>query len=180
MNMPRLPLFCAVLLVGTTLSGCSLLSLAESCEGTEAAVTELAQLPILDVRPPRATPVDGGEALGAHCVDDTAGAWLQAGRLYAYEGSRTEVLEYYGRQAPAAGWRPVDDLDLGPDGRRAVFCFESATQPSVTLGFPSPRQLREFYGVDPGPGADGTGPRTWYILSAEATPDGSRMSCTGS
>ncbi|MFD7631472.1 hypothetical protein ACFV7Q_36610 [Streptomyces sp. NPDC059851] len=179
MNMPRLPLVCAVLLFGTTLSGCSFLAPSATCEGTDAALTELAALPVLDLRPVRATPVSAGTGAEAHCVDDTAGAWLSAERLYVHDGSRTEVLEYYGREAATAGWRPVQDLDLGPDGRTAVFCFESVRQPSITLAFHTPEQLREWYGVEPVPRAAGTGPRTWFSLSAEAAPDGSPMGCGG-
>lgn len=77
-----------------------------------------------------------------------------------------------------AGWRPVHDLDTGPDGRIAVFCFESADRPSITLAFDSPELLREIHGVEPDPGALlGVDARTWFSWSAEAAPDGSRMSC---
>ncbi|QES46600.1 hypothetical protein DEJ50_00780 [Streptomyces venezuelae] len=168
----------AVLLVGAGLSGCSLLPGFETCEGTGPARAELDELPALALRPEGAVPVEGPWA-GSSCVDDTAGAWLTADRLYAYRGTREDVLEYYGRAAPAAGWRPVRDLDTGPDGRAAVFCFESADRPSITLAFDSPEALQEIYAVKPDPGAL-PGPddaRTWFWWSAEAEPDGSRMSC---
>ncbi|MEU7603590.1 hypothetical protein [Streptomyces sp. NPDC041003] len=178
MNMLAVRVLLAVLLVGTSLSGCSLLSPFETCEGTGPAVAELDALPALALRPEGAVSVGGGPWAGSSCVDDTAGAWLSAERLHAYGGTREQVLEYYGREAPAAGWRPVDDLDTGPDGRRAVFCFESADRPSITLAFESPEQLREVYGVEPDPGALlGVDARTWFSWSAEAAPDGSRMSC---
>ncbi|MEU2389600.1 hypothetical protein [Streptomyces sp. NPDC007369] len=180
MNMPGcLRSLCASLLLVPALSACGLVPQFASCEGTDAALAELAKVPMLELRPDGATPLGGGAAPAARCVEDTAGAWLTAGRLYAYSGSRTEVLEYYGRVAPAAGWRPVHDLDVGPDGRMAVFCFESRSRPSVTLAFNTAQELREFHDLDPGPEADGSGPRTWFSLSAEADTDGSRMGCFG-
>ncbi|GLX37485.1 hypothetical protein Sros01_35580 [Streptomyces roseochromogenus] len=177
MNMLTMRVLLAVLLVGTSLSGCSLLPPFETCEGTEPAVAELDELSALALRPEGAVSV-GGPWAGSSCVDDTAGAWLSAQRLYAYSGTRKEVLEYYGREASAAGWRPVNDLDMGPDGRIAVFCFESADRPSITLAFDSPEKIREIYGVEPDPGALlGVDARTWFSWSAEAAPDGSRISC---
>lgn len=177
MNMLGSRLLFAVMLVGTTLSGCSFISPFTTCEGTEAAVVKLNGLPVLELRPPRAAPVGDGATDGAYCTDDSGDAWLTAKRLYAYDGSRAEVLEYYGREAPAAGWHPVPGLDTGPDGRISVFCFESGEHPSVTLVFESPEHLRLFYGVEPGPDAIGPGSRIWFSLSAEAASDGSRMSC---
>ncbi|MER5934208.1 hypothetical protein [Streptomyces sp. NPDC002054] len=178
MNMLAVRVLLAALLVGTSLSGCSLLPQFETCEGTEPAVAELDKLPALALRPQGAVPVGGGPWAGSSCIDDTAGAWLSAQRLYAYSGTKEEVLEYYGREAPAAGWRPVHDLDMGPDGRFAVFCFESADRPSMTLAFDSPEMLHEIYGVKPDPGAlRAVDARTWFSWSAEAAPDGSRMSC---
>lgn len=179
MHMPSLRLLFAVLLVSSSVSGCSLFSPTPTCKGTEAAVAELAALPVLELRPERATPVGAapGAAAEGSCTDDTMGAWLTAERLYAYDGGRAEVLEYYGREARAAGWRPVDPLDFGRDGRIVLFCFESEEQPSITLSFLSAEQLREWHGVEPGPDAGGSGSRTWFSLSAEADTDGSRMGC---
>lgn len=180
MNIRAVRVLLAVLIVGTGLSGCSLLPSFETCEGTDPAVAELDGLPALALRPAGAVSVGGGPWAGASCVDDTGGAWLSARRLYAYGGTRDEVLEYYGREAPAAGWRPVHDLDTGPDGQIAVFCFESADRPSITLAFDSPEMLREVYGVAPDPGAGdllGVHARTWFSWSSEAAPDGSRMGC---
>ncbi|MFI6150924.1 hypothetical protein [Streptomyces sp. NPDC051109] len=170
MNMRAVRVLLAVLLVGTGLSGCSLLPPFETCEGTGPAVAELDELPALALRPEGAVSV-GGPWAGSSCVDDTAGAWLSAQRLYAYGGTREEVLEYYGREAQAAGWRPVQELNVGPDGRMAVFCFESADRPSITLAFDSPEMLREIYGVAPDPRALlGVDVRTWFSWSAEAAP----------
>ncbi|MFI8391345.1 hypothetical protein [Streptomyces sp. NPDC085540] len=111
-------------------------------------------------------------------LPSAAGAWLTAERFYVYGGTRNEVLEYYGREASTAGWRPVDDLDMGSDRRFVVFCFESADRPSITLSFTSPEQLREFYGTEPHPAELlGVDARTWYTWSTEAATDGSRMDC---
>ncbi|MFF8258742.1 hypothetical protein [Streptomyces virginiae] len=178
MNMIAGRALLAFLLMGTSLIGCSLLPPFETCEGTEAAVAELDRLPALDLRPKGAVSVGGGPWAGAECVDDTGGAWLSATRFYAYGGTRKEVLEFYGREASAAGWHPVHDLGMGPNGSFAVFCFESADRPSITLAFDSPERLREIYGVEPHPAARlGVDARTWFSWSVEAQPDGSRMGC---
>ncbi|MFE1825879.1 hypothetical protein [Streptomyces yangpuensis] len=178
MNMLAVRALLAALLVGTGLSGCSLLPPFESCGGTEAAVAELDQLPALELRPKGAASIGGDPWAGAHCVDDTGGAWLTATRFYAYGGTRKEVLEYYGREAAAAGWRPVHDLDAAFGAGFAVFCFESADRPSMTLDFTSPERLREIYGTQPHPASLlGVDARTWFSWSTEATPDGSSISC---
>ncbi|WP_328792200.1 MULTISPECIES: hypothetical protein [unclassified Streptomyces] len=178
MNMLAGRAFLAALLMGTGLSGCAFLPHFETCGGTGAALAELERLPALELRPKGAAAVDGVPWSGAHCVDDTAGAWLTAERFYAYGGTRNEVLEYYGREASAAGWRPVDDLDMGSDGRFVVFCFESADRPSLTLSFTSPEELRESSGTEPHPAELlGVDARTWYTWSTEAAADGSRMDC---
>ncbi|MFG2873915.1 hypothetical protein ACGFYU_02705 [Streptomyces sp. NPDC048337] len=119
----------------------------------------------------------GEPAAQAHCTEDSGDAYLTAERLYSYDGTREEVLEYYGREAPPAGWRPVGRLDTGPDRQISVFCFESNDRPSITLAFESPEDLREFYGVEPGPAPGGPGSRIWFRWSAEAASDGSRMDC---
>lgn len=179
MNMLAVRALLAALLVGTGLSGCSLLPPFENCGGTEAAVAELDQLPALELRPKGAVSVGGGPWAGADCVDDTGGAGLTATRFYAYGGTRKDVLEYYGREAAAAGWRPAEDLDTAFGAGFAVFCFESADRPSITLAFTSPEQLRELYGTEPHPASLlGVDARTWFSWSTEATPDGSRMTCS--
>ncbi|MET9609281.1 hypothetical protein ABZZ17_30165 [Streptomyces sp. NPDC006512] len=177
MNMLAVRVLLAVLLVGSGVSGCSLLPPFPTCERTEQSVAELDELPALALRPQGAVSVDGPWA-GASCVEDTADAWLSAGRLYAYGGTRQEVLAYYGREAPASGWRPVDGLDTGPDGRTAVFCFESAGRPSIVLAFETPDVLSEIYGEGPAPAALlGVDARTWFSWSAESALDGSPISC---
>ncbi|MFG2867263.1 hypothetical protein [Streptomyces sp. NPDC048338] len=175
MNMLGLRLLLAVLLVGTTLTGCSALSPFDTCEDTESPLRKLDAVEVLDLRPAEARPVDGGSR--AYCTDDSGDAGLRAERLYVFHGTRDEVLEYYGRAAPAAGWRPVQDLDTGPDGRRAVFCFDADARPSVTLAFDTPESLREFYGLDPGPEAADPGSHVWFSLFAESSTDGSRLGC---
>lgn len=179
--VPAFRLLFAALLLAPALSGCSLLAPFDTCEGTEAALAELAALPALELRPPRATPVaaEPEAAPAAHCVDDTGDAWLTAERLYVYEGSRAEVLEYYGREAPAAGWHPVHELGPGAAERFRLFCFESEERPSLTLDFPSSPILREVHLVDPGPESTGSGPRTWFAVSTESGTDGSPIGCSG-
>ncbi|MER6447822.1 hypothetical protein DEJ51_06570 [Streptomyces venezuelae] len=177
MNMLGARLLPLVLLAVTALNGCSLIPPYASCEGTGAALAELDALPVLALRPARAVPVEGGTATTAHCVDDTAGAWLDARRLYAYDGSREEVLEYYAREAPAAGWRPPGRFAEARTLGFSVFCFESREQPSLTLAFERPEQLRELDGLQLDPGPGGPGSRIWFSLSVEAETDGSRMDC---
>ncbi|MFG2873876.1 hypothetical protein ACGFYU_02500 [Streptomyces sp. NPDC048337] len=179
MHMPSLRLLFAVLLVSPALGGCALFGPYPTCEGTESAVAELAKLPGLELRPERARPVGAapGAMATASCTADSGDAYLTAERLYSYDGSRAEVLEYYGRAAPAAGWRPVGSLDFGPDSRAVLFCFESKDRPSITLQFLSAQQLRDIHGVDPGPESTGSGGRTLFSLSAEAATDGSRIGC---
>ncbi|WP_157879739.1 hypothetical protein [Streptomyces yangpuensis] len=178
MNMLAVRALLAAVLVGTGLSGCSLLPPFEDCGGTEAAVAELDQLPALELRPKGAVSIVGEPWAGARCVDDTGGAWLTATRFYAYGGTRKEVLEYYRREAAAAGWRPAGNLDTAFRAGFAVFCFESAGRPSITLDFASPEQLREYYGTEPHPASLlGVDARTWFSWSTEAMPDGSRISC---
>ncbi|MFE5805977.1 hypothetical protein [Streptomyces sp. NPDC056491] len=176
MNMPGLRLLPAALLVGASLSGCSLV-FPETCDGTEAALAELDKVSALTLRPARATPVGGEAGTAPHCTEDTGGAWLTAQRTYAYDGSRKEILDYFGREAPAAGWRPVESLDSERTRDFVVFCFESKKHPSLTLSFDSPDNLREFYGIDPGPAPAVPGSRIWFSVSVEATPDGHRMDC---
>ncbi|WP_147981695.1 hypothetical protein [Streptomyces sp. MS191] len=175
MNMRGSRLLLAVLLVGTTLTGCSALSPFDTCEDTASPLRKLDAVEVLDLRPAEARPVDGGSR--AYCTDDSGDAGLTAERVYVYGGTREEVLDYYGRAVPAAGWRPVQDLDTGPEGRRAVFCFEAAERPSVTLAFEPPERLREIEGLDPGPEAADPGSHVWFSLFAESATDGSRSGC---
>ncbi|MFD3538389.1 hypothetical protein ACFWUQ_02670 [Streptomyces sp. NPDC058662] len=177
MNMIGLRLLLATVLAGATLSGCSFLSPFATCEGTGPEVAALDELPALDLHPPGARPLDGGAADGATCTDDSGDAWLSADRLYVYDGNAADVLAYYARELPAAGWHPVQRIGAAPEGRTPVTCFESPDRPSVIVTFESPADLREFYLVDPGPEPTDSVPRTWFHVFAEASTDGSRMDC---
>lgn len=74
----------------------------------------------------------------------------------------------------ASGGQPGQGLDRG----YAVFCFESADRPSITLSFASPEDLRAFHGTQPHPAELlGVNARTFYSWSAEAETDGSRIDC---
>ncbi|MFJ9646256.1 hypothetical protein [Streptomyces sp. NPDC101206] len=177
MNMPGLRALCALPLLASALGGCSLPPAFGSCEGTDAAVAELAKVPVLELRPDRATPLGDGAGPDAHCTEESGVAWLYAGRLYAYGGSREEVREYYERAAPDVGWRPAGDHRPAQDDQRHRVCFESHGRPSVTLGFPTAQEVREAYGTEPGPEADATGPRIWFSVYATAENDGSSSGC---
>ncbi|MFF3013337.1 hypothetical protein [Streptomyces sp. NPDC057939] len=177
MNMMGLRLSLATVLVGAALSGCSFLSPFTTCEGTGPEVAALDELSALDLHPPGATPVGGGSADSATCTDDSGDAWLSADRLYVYDGSAEDVRAYYARELPAAGWDPPRRAGAAVAGRIPLTCYESPDRPSVTVAFETPADLREFYGVDPGPAPAGSASRVWIHLFAEASTDGSRMDC---
>ncbi|HET6858672.1 MAG TPA: hypothetical protein VFH94_16480 [Streptomyces sp.] len=178
MNMPGLRLLLTTLLLGATLSACSSITSSTTCEDTEQAAAALDRLPELQLRPARATPV-AGATNKAYCTQDSGDAWLTAERLYAHHGSRAGVQEYYTREAAAAGWRPVQDPNTGAGDSTSALCFESSGQPSLTLAFESQEDLREFYGVKPGPELSGRDARIWFSWSTETAPDGSPMGCSG-
>ncbi|MFF5705052.1 hypothetical protein ACFY7H_21475 [Streptomyces sp. NPDC012794] len=177
MNMTGVRLLLATVLAAAALSGCSHLSPFTTCEGTGPQVAALDQSPALDLHPPGARPLHGGATDGATCTDDSGDAWLSADRLYVYDGSAADVLAYYARELPAAGWHPVRRSGPVPAGGTPVSCFESPDRPSVVVTFESPADLREFYQVDPGPEPAGSAPRTWVHVYTEASTDGSRMDC---
>ncbi|MCX4960057.1 hypothetical protein [Streptomyces virginiae] len=177
MDMPGLRALCALLLLAPALGACSLPPSFGSCKRTGPYLAELTKVPVLELRPDRAAPLGGEAGPHAGCTEESGVAWLSAERLYAYSGSQEEVLEYYDRAAPKVGWRPARDHHLEPDDQRPRFCFESRGRPSVTLGFHTAQQLREAYGVDPGPETDATGPRIWFSVRTSAQNDGSSFGC---
>ncbi|MEJ8644210.1 hypothetical protein WKI68_28605 [Streptomyces sp. MS1.HAVA.3] len=92
-------------IVAGGLTGCSVLSPFTTCDGTEARMKELQSLPLLASPPPGATPPRHVEAVYSECADDSGDAWLSAGRLYVYPGTRQEVLDHYRKATEADGWR---------------------------------------------------------------------------
>ncbi|WP_326590464.1 hypothetical protein [Streptomyces sp. NBC_01294] len=152
------------------LTGCSVLSPFTTCEGTEARMKELESLPLLASPPPGATPPQSYDGFLSECADDSGDAWLSAGRLYAYPGTRQEVLDHYRKAAEADGWQfwpqPVAGYEL------KGLCFtkgEEGQAKQLMLNFVSARDYVEFYG--PGSGqefASGAG----FEIEVGSTADG--------
>lgn len=103
-------LLLATLLAAPALTGCTLMDLAQDCEGTDARVEELAALHILDSRPDEATAARGFEEVDAGCWSDSGDATVYAERTYAFPGTRADVAAYYRTAARQDGWIPAPDV----------------------------------------------------------------------
>ncbi|MEU7283254.1 hypothetical protein AB0A69_31440 [Streptomyces sp. NPDC045431] len=88
------------------LTGCSLLQLAEDCDGTHDQVKKLAVLDILDSRPAGATVAQGFEKVDAGCWADSGDVSVYASRTYAFPGTQAEVAAHYRTAAVRDGWNP--------------------------------------------------------------------------
>ncbi|WP_240804734.1 hypothetical protein [Streptomyces sp. LRa12] len=99
----------ATLLAAPALTGCTLMDLAQDCEGTDARVEELAALHILDSRPDEATAARGFEEVDAGCWSDSGDATVYAGRTYAFPGTRADVAAQCRTAARQDGWIPAPD-----------------------------------------------------------------------
>ncbi|MGW4549294.1 hypothetical protein ACWEN4_23435 [Streptomyces violaceorubidus] len=93
----------------SVLTGCTLMDLAQDCEGTDARAEELAALPILDSRPDAATVAEGFEEVDAGCWSDSGDVTVYAERTYAFPGTRADVAAHYRTAARQDGWRPDPD-----------------------------------------------------------------------
>ncbi|MFI2410257.1 hypothetical protein [Streptomyces sp. NPDC018947] len=100
--------------VTSALTGCTLMDLAQGCEGTDAEVEEMAALNILDSRHNRATVARGFEEVDAGCWSDSGDVMVYAERTYAFPGTRAEVAAHYRAAAQQDGWSP--DPEAAPDG----------------------------------------------------------------
>lgn len=103
-------LLLATLLAASALTGCTLMDLAQDCEGTDARVEELAALHILDSRPDQATAARGFEEVDAGCWSDSGDATVYAERTYAFPGTWADVAAYYRTAARQDGWIPAPDV----------------------------------------------------------------------
>ncbi|MFJ8808813.1 hypothetical protein [Streptomyces sp. NPDC102490] len=88
-------LLLATVLVTSALTGCTLMDLAQDCEGTDARVEEMAALDILDSRPDEATVPRGFEDVDAGCWTDSGDVMVYAERTYAFPGTRADVATQY-------------------------------------------------------------------------------------
>ncbi|MGW8777624.1 hypothetical protein ACWGNM_06075 [Streptomyces sp. NPDC055796] len=157
----------------TALAGCSLINPYASCEGSQPRLKEMAALPILDAKPPQATPPAGHPQVETACDDDSSGdAWLSAARLYSASESKTEILGYYTKAARADGWKLEEHASpLHVPAEVEGLCFSKGGDGSamtLTVTFPS----GEKYLPVPDFGA-GTGVEV--LVGAEI--DGSSIPC---
>ncbi|MFF7969635.1 hypothetical protein ACFZC3_30340 [Streptomyces sp. NPDC007903] len=103
----RTALPATLLLPAALLSGCSLVDSGGSCDGSGAARKDLAAQQVLSSPPDGAVDPANyrGAGVSTGCDDDSAGpAWLHAGRVYAFPGTRQAVVDHYTRTAAAQGW----------------------------------------------------------------------------
>ena len=103
----------ATVLMASALTGCSLMELTRDCDGTEARVTEVGALGILDSRPDRATVTRGSEEDAPHCSADSGDVVVSTTRTYAFPGTRAEVAAHYRAAARQDGWRPDPEAEPG-------------------------------------------------------------------
>ncbi|RZU36464.1 hypothetical protein EV284_3957 [Streptomyces sp. BK022] len=97
----------ALLLPAALLTGCSLADSGARCDGSGAAREDLAAQKVLSSPPAGATDPANyrGAGVSTGCDDDSPGpAWLHAGRVYAFPGTRQAVIDHYTRTAAAQGW----------------------------------------------------------------------------
>ena len=103
----------ATLLFNSALTGCTLMDLAQDCEGADARVEEMTALDILGSRPDGATVAEGFEDVDAGCLSDSGDVMVYAERTYAFPGIRADVAAHYRTAAQQDGWSP--DPDAAPD-----------------------------------------------------------------
>ncbi|MFI1286336.1 hypothetical protein ACH4U5_37185 [Streptomyces sp. NPDC020858] len=133
------------------LTGCSVLSPFTTCDGTEARMKELESLPLLASPPPGATPPRSHDGFHSECADDSGDAWLSAGRVYLYPGTRQEVLDHYRKAAEADGWRFEPQPVAGHELMGSCFTKgEEGQAKQLILHFVSAREFTELYGPDTG------------------------------
>ncbi|MFF4419975.1 hypothetical protein ACFY04_04140 [Streptomyces sp. NPDC001549] len=167
-------------LVAGGLSGCSFLSPFTTCEGTEARMKELESLPLLASPPPGASAPRSFDGVHSECADDSGDAWLSAGRIYTYPGTRQEVLDHYRKAAEADGWRFEPEPVAGYELMGSCFTKgEDGQAKQLTLEFVSAREFTELYGRDLGlEFATGAG----FDIEAGSAADGAggaATSCSG-
>lgn len=109
-----------LLLPAALLTGCSLVDSGGSCDGSGAARKDLAAQKVLSSAPAGASDPANyrGAGVSTGCDDDSPGpAWLHAGRVYAFPGTRQAVIDHYTRIAAAQGWH------TGPAPQAGAACW---------------------------------------------------------
>ncbi|MGW1726496.1 hypothetical protein ACWCQK_26625 [Streptomyces sp. NPDC002306] len=172
-------LLLATALFATGLTGCSGLSPFNTCDDTATRVQDLRSQPILEFVPEGAIAPKSLASVYAECIDDDSGdAWLYAERIYAFPGSRQEVVDFYRVAATADGWR----LEHDPSGSNtpettAGLCFTKGGDGEalmLTVSFTNARLLKVRRGYEAGPEFDsGSG----FEIEVGSETDGAKTGC---
>ncbi|MFF3846428.1 hypothetical protein [Streptomyces sp. NPDC002328] len=171
-------LLLATALMTAGLTGCSALSPFNTCDDTEARLKDLRSQPILNSTPEGATASKGLDSVDARCIDDTGDAWLYAERVYAFPGSRQEVVDFYRTAAKADGWYlPPAPPALGTPETAAGLCFTRGGDGDalmLTLRFTTAGDLKIEHDYDAGPEFDsGSG----FEMKVGSETDGAKTGC---
>ncbi|MFF3844115.1 hypothetical protein [Streptomyces sp. NPDC002328] len=168
----------ATALMTAGLTGCSALSPFNTCDDTEARLKELRSQSILDSTPEGATAPKGLDSVDSRCIDDTGDAWLYAARVYAFPGSRQEVVDFYRTAAKADGWRlRPDPGDLSTPETTAGLCFTKGGDGDallLTVQFITAEDLKFEHDYDAGPEFD-SGPG--FEIEVGSETDGAKVGC---
>ncbi|MFF9623889.1 hypothetical protein [Streptomyces griseosporeus] len=103
----RVALAVTLLLPAAFLGACTAIG-GNSCQDNQDELKRLAAQPLLDAAPTHATAPTNyhGQQVTTACDDDSSGKpWLHADRVYAFPGSRADVVAHYTEAASAAGWQ---------------------------------------------------------------------------
>ncbi|WP_283844515.1 hypothetical protein [Streptomyces sp. RerS4] len=144
----------ALALTAGCLTGCSMLSLFPTCEGTEVELSRLERDPVLEERPEGTVELKGFEGVTAECVEDSGDAWLSASRLYVAPVDPRTLMRRYREAAEQRGWTVQPNPTVLPE-EVAGLCFSSAGQGrsrDVTVQVVWAREAKEEYGYEPPPG----------------------------
>lgn len=168
----------ATALMNAGLTGCSALSPFNTCDDTAARLKDLRSQSILNSTPEGATAPKGLDSVDSRCIDDTGDAWLYAARVYAFPGSRQEVVDFYRTAAKADGWHPPPaPPGLGTPETVAGLCFTKGGDGDallLTLQFTDARQLKIEHDYDAGPDFDsGSG----FEIEVGSETDGAKTGC---
>ncbi|MFB6895657.1 hypothetical protein [Streptomyces hydrogenans] len=171
-------LLLATALMTAGLTGCSALSPFNTCDDTVVRLRDLRSQPILESVPKGATAPKGLAPVYAECVDDSGDAWLYAERVYAFPGSRQEVVDFYHTTAEADGWHlQHDPSDPSTPETTAGLCFTKGGDGEallLTVQFPTASQLKFIYGYDAGPEFDSG---SAFEIEVGSETDGAETGC---
>ncbi|WP_230887103.1 hypothetical protein [Streptomyces spinoverrucosus] len=171
-------LLLATALLAAGLTGCSALSPFNTCDDTATRVEELRSQPILQSAPAGAIVPKDLASVRAGCLDDSGDAWLYAERIYAFPGSRQEVVDFYRTTAKADSWRVQSDpVDLSTPETVAGLCFTKGGDGNallLTVQFTTAGELKFEHGYEAGPEFDsGSG----FEIEVGSETDGAKTGC---